>query len=315
VKKLEDEGEVSNFETEIRTMNGDIVPMSMSVSLMEIEGEKYMVSFTRDITERKLAEEKLQSSEKRFKAAFADAAIGMTLVSLDHRIIEANQAFCNMIGYLKEELVGFFITDITHPVDVDASVDHHLKLITGELDNYHIEKRYLHKQGHELWGDLSVSLVRDKDGEPLYSVAQIQDITERKRAEKALQTIAEGVSGAVGDTFFNFVVKYLAETLEVEYAFVGALIPEKNRIQTIAVHGHGKTMENFEYDLKGTPCENVVGQQFCIYEEDLQKDFPDDQLLVDMGVNSYAGGPLFDSDSRSTGIMVVLSNKPFKHVE
>jgi PAS domain S-box-containing protein len=219
-----------------------------------------------------------------------------------------------MLGYSKEELVGFFFTDITHPVDVDASVDHHLKLTTGELDNYQFEKRYIHKQGNEVWGLLSASLVRDKDGVPLYSVGQIQDIAERKRAEKALQTIAEGVSGAVGDIFFNFVVDYLAEALEVEYAFVGELIPEKKEIRTIAVHGQGKTMENFEYDLTGTPCENVVGKQFCIYERDLQKRFPDDQLLVDMGVESYAGGPLFSSDGRSVGIIVVLSNKPFKHI-
>jgi len=142
-----------------------------------------------------------------------------------------------------------------------------------------------------------------------------RDITERKRAEEALQTIAEGVSGAVGDTFFNFLVKYLAETLEVEYAFVGELILENNkRIRTIAVHGHGKTMENFEYDLAGTPCENVVGKQFCIHEKGLQKKFPDDQLLIDMGVESYAGGPLFDSNGRPIGIIVVLSSQPFKHL-
>jgi PAS domain S-box-containing protein len=237
------------------------------------------------------------------------------LVSLDHRIIEANQAFCNMIGYTKEELVGFFFVDITHPVDVDASVDHHLKLITGEVDNYHIEKRYLHNQGYEIWGDLSVSMVRDKDSVPLYSVAQIQDITERKRAEKALQTIAEGVSGAVGDLFFNFLANYLAETLEVEYAFVGEVVPENNTVRTIAVHGNGKAMENFEYDIAGTPCENVIGQQFCIHEKDVQKEFPDDQMLVDMGIESYAGGPLFDSNGKSIGIIVVLSTHPFKHKE
>lgn len=138
------------------------------------------------VAERKQAAETLRESNERFRASFADAAVGMALVSGDHSITEANQAYCSMLGYSKEELVGVLFKDITHPDDVAISLDHHQKLIAGEIDNYHFEKRYLHKQGHEIWALLSVSLVRDKDNIPVYSLAQIQDISERKKAEAAL---------------------------------------------------------------------------------------------------------------------------------
>ena len=147
-----------------------------------------MCAMSIQVAERKRTEETLQESNERFSASFADANIGMALVSLDHSIIETNQAFCEMLGYSKDQLTGRFFNDITHADDIDTSFDHHHKLITGEIDNYHFEKRYLHKQGHEIWALLNVSLVRDKDTTPIYTIAQIQDITERKHAENKLRT-------------------------------------------------------------------------------------------------------------------------------
>jgi len=102
-------------------------------------------------TKRKQVEDTLRESNERIKAAFVDATIGMALVSLDHSIIETNQAFSNMLGYSKDELVGIFFNAITHPDDADKSLEHHHKLINGEIDSYQLEKRYLHKLGHDIW--------------------------------------------------------------------------------------------------------------------------------------------------------------------
>ena len=229
IKRMEEVGELRDFEIELRAKDEEIRPVSMAASLIEIDGENFIVSFSRDITERKKAEEELSESNERFKAAFADAAIGMTLVSLDHTIIEANPAYCNMLGYSKDELEGVHLKEVTHPDDVETSSDHHHKLITGELDNYNFEKRYIHKQGHEIWGQLNVSLVRDKVGSPLYSVAQIQDITNRKKVEfdlanrtnqlmrnqKALWELANEEFNNQTSAF-NRIVKIDAEQLNVE---------------------------------------------------------------------------------------------------
>ena len=74
-------------------------------------------------------------------------------------------------------------------------------------------------------------------------------------------------------------------------------------------------MEDFEYDLKDTPCNNVFGQHFCLHQGNVQQEFPKDQLLIDMDINSYAGGPLFSQNGEPMGIIAVLSNQPLKHVE
>ncbi len=143
------------------------------------------------VAESKQIEKTLQESNERFSVSFTDANIGMALVSLDHSIIEANSAFCNMLGYSIDQITGILLNDITHPDDVNISHDYHHKLIVGEIDNYNFEKRYLHKQGHDVWVLLNVSLVRDEKATPLYTVAQIQNISERKQAEEALKSSEE----------------------------------------------------------------------------------------------------------------------------
>jgi len=139
-----------------------------------------------EIKERKIAEETLRESNERFKAAYEEASIGMAMVSIDHNIIEANAALCNMLGYSKDVLIGVNFKDITHSDDIELSVKQHNKLIAGNILNYHFEKRYIHKQGHVLWVLLSVSLVRDSESVPKYAIAQMQDITERKQIEEKL---------------------------------------------------------------------------------------------------------------------------------
>jgi diguanylate cyclase (GGDEF)-like protein/PAS domain S-box-containing protein len=155
-----------------------------------------MCAMSIQIAERKHTEESLQESNERFSASFADANIGMALVSLDHSIIEANSAFCNMIGFSKGQITGISLKEITHPDDVDISQDYHHKLINNEIDNYNFEKRYLHKQGNDIWVLLNVSLVRDEKATPLYTIAQIQDISERKQAEEELQKLSRAVESS-----------------------------------------------------------------------------------------------------------------------
>lgn len=168
-----------------------------------------------DITERKKTEDTLRESHERFRASFTDASIGMALVSLDHKIIEANQSLCHMLGYTDDELIGTYFKNITHADDVETSIDYHQKLIAGEIENYHFEKRYIHKQGHDVWGLLSVSLVRNNDNSPLYTIAQIQDITERKQANELLtyQASHDALTGLVNRREFERRTERLLSTI------------------------------------------------------------------------------------------------------
>src|SRR5918998_490547 len=140
-----------------------------------------------DITERRRVEAALKESEQRFRRSFDDAAIGMALVGTNGRFLRANRSLCENVGYPEEELLGKTFQDITHPDDLDADLDHLRRMLAGEIRTYQMEKRYFHKEGHIVWALLSVSVVHDEEGEPLYFVSQIQDVTERKRAEDKLR--------------------------------------------------------------------------------------------------------------------------------
>jgi PAS domain S-box-containing protein len=133
-----------------------------------------------DITERKQAEE-------RFRLAFNDAAIGMALVSSEGDFLQVNKALCDIVGYSESELLATNFQSITHPDDVNADLNYVARMLTGEIRTYQIEKRYFHKQGHIVWILLNVSLVRDHYNCPLYFIAQIQNISERKQAEEQLK--------------------------------------------------------------------------------------------------------------------------------
>ncbi len=140
-----------------------------------------------DITERKQAEDKLRESEERFRQSFNYAAIGKALASLEGRWLQVNSALCEIVGYSEAELLQLTFQDITHPDDLEADLNNVQQLLAGEIQAYEMEKRYLHQQGHSVWILLSVSLVRDRHNYPLYFIAEIQNITERKKAEFVLE--------------------------------------------------------------------------------------------------------------------------------
>jgi len=157
-----------------------------------------------DIDARKRMETALRESEQRFRAAFEFAAIGMALVAPDGRWMRVNRALCGIVGYTAEELLATTFQAITQPDDLHADMEYMRQLLDGSRSHYDMEKRYFHKDGHIVWILLSVSLVRDDAGQPMYFVGQIQDITARKHAESQLvdsefryRTIANLVPGFV----------------------------------------------------------------------------------------------------------------------
>jgi PAS domain S-box-containing protein len=145
----------------------------------------------RNVTGRRRSEEALRESEERFRSAFEHAAIGVALVALDGRLLQVNRSCCGALGYSEQELTSTTWQALTHQEDLDITQDSVRRVLAGERDSFQLEKRFVHKDGHVLWGHVTSSLVRDADGRPLYFVTQIEDITERKRADKALRESEE----------------------------------------------------------------------------------------------------------------------------
>src|SRR5579883_3467203 len=154
-----------------------------------------MGTVTRDISEARRISERLRESEDRFRLTIEEAPIGMALVALDGRFVRVNRALCEIVGYTAEELSGLTFQAITHPEDLDANLALAGQLARGEIAHYQLEKRYLRKDGTTVSTMLHGSALRDRDGSPRYYIAQIEDITARKRAERERQLLAE--AGAV----------------------------------------------------------------------------------------------------------------------
>jgi PAS domain S-box-containing protein len=140
-----------------------------------------------DISDRKRAEDELKNSEERFRSAFDNAPIGMALIGLDDQILQVNQALCDMLGYTREQLVNKTLAGISYPGDPDLELGSQAGLLNGGNESFTIERRYVHADGKIVWGQLSVSLVVNKDNAPLYYLGQLQDISGRKEAEETLR--------------------------------------------------------------------------------------------------------------------------------
>lgn len=133
--------------------------------------------------------------------------------------------------------------------------------------------------------------------------------------QKQLQLIKEVVTADtynLGDLFFETIVEKLNTVLNGTYTFVGKLISNDTAVETIALYGNGKILDNFVYELKDTPCYNVVGRSVCSYERNVTSFFPKDQLLIDMGIEAYVGVPLFNSMMMPTGLIVTLFDRPIE---
>ncbi len=152
------------------------------------------IAVIRDITDRKKAEESLRESEERFRTAFEDSAVAMAMTALDGKLLKVNSVFSRMLGYTEEEMTSRSFAEFTHPDDLPENLAGIEKLVKGEVSSFRMDKRYFRKDGAVVWGDMSASNVRDPNGIPLYLVTHVQDITERKLAERKLEELSQRLS-------------------------------------------------------------------------------------------------------------------------
>jgi PAS domain S-box-containing protein len=178
----------------------------------DIPGFVGVVILLRDVTRYRQAEDALRASEERFRSAFDDAPIGMALVDLDGGWLKVNQSVCQITGYSEAELLATSFQALTHPDDLGTDLAYVDQLISGTIRSFQMEKRYIHKQGHVVWALLNASLIRDAQGRPWYFISQIQDITQRKLTETALeesQRFAKSIVETTPDIVYVFDVVVL----------------------------------------------------------------------------------------------------------
>ncbi len=164
----------------------------------------------RDVTERFQVQEVLQPSEVPFRAIFENAALGIALSDPSGKLIASNRALHKLLGYSEQELRQ---RTFAHPEDIAADSNLFQELLAGTRSSYQLEKRYFHKNGNLVWGRVSVSLVRDRTGSPLFAVSMVEDITAAKQTEAQLLRISKAVENA-SDAIA------IADTLLVEFTYI-----------------------------------------------------------------------------------------------
>jgi PAS domain S-box-containing protein len=183
------EGPLLGHRLELNALraDGSEFPAELAISVIEAEGTPMFTAYLRDITDRKRDEEALRLSEDILGGAFDHAPIGMVVNAPDGRRLKVNRAFCEMLGYSEQELLQRHCLEVLHPDCKPEALENMHQLLSGTIDIERVETRYLHKAGHVVRANISSTVVHDDRGQPLYAVAQIEDITERKRAEEELK--------------------------------------------------------------------------------------------------------------------------------
>jgi PAS domain S-box-containing protein len=149
-----------------------------------------------DVTQRMREQRTLRRLSEERRLIVDRSPIGLAVLSPSGSWLQANAALCRLLGYTEEELRQLTFQHVTHPDDLDSHIAYSRALIAGDVDSYRLEKRYLHRDGHEVWALLSVGAVRDDRGLPLFLIAQIQDMTAERAAESERRALDEQLRDA-----------------------------------------------------------------------------------------------------------------------
>ena len=188
-------GDEETYEREARyaRKNGQPLWVSLRLGLVCDDAGEALCAIAHlfDITEQRAADQALRDATERFAAAFENAPIGMALIAVDGRPLQVNRALVDMTGWSTEQLLEKRITELVHADDLRprdfADVE---ALLAGQSDAWRADKRFHDARGHQLWVSVSASIVRDGAGQPAYAIAQVQDISERRRLQDRLAHLA-----------------------------------------------------------------------------------------------------------------------------
>jgi diguanylate cyclase (GGDEF)-like protein/PAS domain S-box-containing protein len=188
-----------------RCKDGSRLPFESTRRVLRSGGNWIIAAISRDIRERIEAQQALRDSEARFRQTFELAGSGIAHVDLDGHFLRVNRSLCAILGYASEELVGRTVRELSHPEDLNTTADGRARVRSGELESARFQKRYLRKDGATVWVDLTIALVRDGEGRPLYEIAVFDDDTERVQAEERIQRLAhhDSLTGLPNRLLFN----------------------------------------------------------------------------------------------------------------
>ena len=308
IQHLIDHRKIQHFECLGLRSDGSTFNALVSSEMGDDPQDKLIITTIADVSAQSAALERLQRSEERFAKAFNFSPLNMTITRMcDGSFLEVNRTHDSAQGYLPADLVGKTSVDVgswLHPSERDAFVQR-LKR-EGRIHAY--ETRMRHKDGglvdSRLW-----AVAIDIDGEECI-LSCTANITEEKRREALLLSVAQGMTGETGEAFFGALTRHMALALDADVVVVSELQADQ-RVHTLSVWKDGAPSDNFVYDTDGTPCSQTLSQpSLCVHESGIAQRFPGESPLVGVKAEAYVGQSLRDQDGSPIGVLKALWRKP-----
>jgi PAS domain S-box-containing protein len=269
---------------------------------------KEIFGSVRNITERKLAEDKLKESEVQFRNLVNSGAALIWMSGTDKLCYYFNTPWLKFTGRTLDQEMGNGWTEGVHPDDRDNCFETYVKAF-DKHEPFEMEYRLRHASGEYRWLlDMGIPNF-NSSGVFIGYIGHCFDITERKLIEDA-QTfmLSCGLKGT-GEDFFMSLARYLSQTLNMEYVCIDRLEGDGLTAQTVAIYNEGEFESNVRYALKDTPCGEVVDKSVCCYPNGVRRHFPNDAALQDLNAESYVGTTLIDSKGKAIGLIAIIGHQ------
>jgi len=280
--------------------------------LLRIFGQRiaFEIERKRQLDAQLKAEQVLMKREQHYRHLVETAhAIPWTFDMRTMRFTYVGPQAEAVLGYLANDWYGDdFWPEHIHPEDRDWAVKFCMTS-AANCEDHDFEYRMIAADGRVVWIRDSVNVLADENG-PYELHGFMFDVTERKDVEKAHNSLAEIDASNDIQEFYRLCVLSLAQVYGCQYAFIGLIADDaRSRVKTQAVWAGSEFADNFEYELEGTPCAEILEQTLEIVPKDAAEKYPDDVLLAEMGVDSYFGAPLVTSDGDTIGLVSVMDTK------
>ncbi|NIY77352.1 PAS domain S-box protein [Thalassospira sp. HF15] len=268
----------------------------------------------RDITERikhrhdlEVAKGDLEANQRRLRAHFNNAKIGVFYWTPDRTIIEVNETACQLFGYGADEIVGKKL-ELLIPEEDRGRLSTLIKRIMETKNSVNNRFENVKADGSRIICEWYESPIFDANGKLDCIASFALDITERERHQGTLESIYRGIKYQVGTGFFENLTKVLCETLDMSFCHIAEIVGD--RVKSVAYYSPDKGRGGLDFALAGSAAERVLKEGLFVCKNNFQSVMHDVSRVTDIDVVGYVGAALYDSDGNPIGILVTVSDKP-----
>ncbi|NEW81320.1 MAG: PAS domain S-box protein [Mariniphaga sp.] len=304
--------EIVNNES-VYLINGENRNIHQILAPIKIDGNiEGIAGFNIDITEQKLAEEKIRQSEILYRTLVETSPDGIVMAELDGTLITVNRRACQIFGFKNEEELKSYHNNFigfVAPIDVER-VNENMELRLNGIESYSAEYMVVGKDRKLFPVEVKSSVVYDSHNRPYAMIGVLRDITQRRIIEDTQYFLLNAEWTNSGEDFFQLLASYLSTALEMNYVCIDRLINDNFDAQTLAVYSEGEFLKNVSYKLKDTPCGNVVGKTICCIDRNVRNMFPYDAALQKIDAECYVGTTLWSSTGKPIGLIALMGRQP-----